>query len=679
MCKGTATGSINLTVTGGTPAYSYVWSNGATVEDPSGLIAGTYTVTVTDANNCAATTSVTITEPFVLLLSTTQVNVLCYGGNNGAIDLSVSGGVSPYTYNWGVGQPTMQDRTGLVAGTYSVTVTDANGCTKTTSATITQPTELALNTTVANSTCGNANGSINLSVAGGTPGYTFLWSNGSTTEDQSGLLAGTYTVVVTDSHGCTKSTSATVNNIGGPALSTTTTPVNCYGDSNGAIDLVVTGGTTPYAYLWSNGYSGQDPSGLVAGTYTVTVTDANACSAITSATVQQPSDILLTKTVTNVVCYGGQNGMIDLTVSGGSPGYTYVWSNGYLSQDPIGLVAGTYTVTVTDSHGCTKTTTATVTQPTEITFAFTVTNLSCYGGVTGAIDLTVMGGVSPYTYIWSNGATNQDISGLSAGPYTVTVTDANACTKATTIILTQPPAVTPVISSITNVNCFGGASGAIDLSVTGGTGAYTYLWSNGFTGQDPSGLIAGTYTVIVTDANGCTGTQSAVVTQPTDIMLTKVVTNVNCYGGSNGSIDLSVAGGTPGYTYAWSNGFTGQDPSGLAAGTYTVTVTDSHGCTKVTSAVVGQPTDIVLTKVVTDANCYGSADGSINLSVSGGTPGYTYLWSNGFAGQDPNGLVAGTYTVTVTDSHGCTKTTCYRWSADGYCFDKSGHQCQLLR
>ncbi|MBK8556401.1 MAG: SprB repeat-containing protein [Lewinellaceae bacterium] len=439
-----------------------------------------------------------------------------------------------------------------------------------------------------------------------------------------------------------------MNNTGGPALSTTTTPVNCFGGSNGAIDLTVTSGTAPYTYIWSNGFTAQDPSGLTAGTYTVTVTDANSCTATASATVAQPTDIILTKVVTDANCYGSADGSINLSVSGGTPGYTYLWSNGFAGQDPNGLVAGTYTVTVTDSHGCTKTTSATVGQPTDIVLTKVVTNANCYGSADGSINLSVSGGTPAYTYLWSNGFTGQDPSGLVAGTYTVTVTDSHGCTKMTSATVGQPTNI--VLTSTTVNSTCGNANGSINLMVSGGSPNYTFNWSNGFMGEDPTGLLAGTYTVTVTDSHGCTKTTSATVNNTGGPALSTTTTPVNCFGGSNGAIDLTVTSGTAPYTYNWSNGFAAQDPSGLIAGTYTVTVTDANSCTATASATVAQPSDIVLTKTVTDANCFGSANGSIDLTVTGGSPAYAYAWSNGFTGQDPIGLAAGTYTVTVTDS-----------------------------
>ncbi len=655
-CFGGSNGTIDLTVSGGVSPYTYVWTNGATTQDISGLTAGTYTVTVTDNVGCTKTASATVSQPPVLALSTVVTNVSCFGGNNGAINLTVSGGTPGYTYVWS-NNATTQDISGLVAGTYTVTVMDANGCTKTTSATVTEPPVLALNTSVTNVLCNSAaTGAIDLTVSGGTPGYTYLWSNNATTQDISGLVAGTYTVTVTDANGCTKTTSATVTQPPAIALSSVVSNVLCNGASTGAIDLTVSGGVAPYSYAWTNGATTQDISGLVAGTYTVTVTDANGCTKTTSATVTQPPALALSTTITNVLCNGASTGAVDLTVSGGTPGYTYTWTNGATTQDISGLVAGTYTVTVTDANGCTKTTSATVTEPPALALSTTVTNVLCNGASTGAVDLTVSGGVAPYSYIWTNGATTQDISNLAAGTYTVTVTDANGCTKTTSATVTQPPALS-LSTSVTNILCNGGATGAIDLSVSGGVSPYSYAWTNGASTQDISGLTAGTYTVTVTDANGCTKTTSATVTENGNLMVSATSTPVSCFGGSNGTVDLTVSGGVSPYTYAWTNGATTQDLSGLTAGTYTVTVTDNVGCSKTTSVTVTQPPVLALSTVVTNLLCYGVPTGAVDLTVSGGTPGFTYVWSNGAVTQDLANLFAGTYTVTVTDANGCTKTT----------------------
>ncbi|MBK8192264.1 MAG: SprB repeat-containing protein [Lewinellaceae bacterium] len=383
---------------------------------------------------------------------------------------------------------------------------------------------MILSTTTVNSTCGNANGSIDLTVTGGTPAYTYMWSTGATIQDPIGLLAGTYTVTVTDANGCTKTTTATINNTGGPSLGAVVTNILCNGASTGAINLTVTGGTNPITFLWSSGHSTEDISNISGGVYTVTVTDANNCIAITSATVTEPTAIVLSTSQFNILCNGASTGAINLTATGGTGAKTYLWSSGQTTEDLTNIAAGTYTVTATDVNGCTKTTSATVTQPPAISLNTSVINVLCNGASTGSIDLTVAGGVLPYSYLWTNGFTAQDPSGLPAGIYMVTVTDGNGCTKTTSATISQPPAI-DLSTVVTNGLCNSATTGVINLTVTGGTGNKTFLWSSGQTTEDISDLTAGTYTVTVTDANGCTKTTSATISQPSAIVLGAVVTN----------------------------------------------------------------------------------------------------------------------------------------------------------
>ncbi len=655
LCNGNSTGSIDLTVSGGTGAYTYSWTGGATTQDRSGLTAGTYTVTVTDANACTKTLSTTITEPANMVLTETHVNVLCNGNSTGSIDLTVSGGTGAYTYSW-TGGATTQDRSGLTAGTYTVTVTDANACTKTLSTTITEPANLVLTETHVNVLCnGNSTGSIDLTVSGGTGAYTYSWTGGATTQDRSGLAAGTYTVTVTDANTCTKTLSVTITEPASMSLTETHVNVLCNGGNTGSIDLTVSGGSSPYTYSWTGGATTQDRSGLTAGTYTVTVTDANTCTKTLSVTITEPASMSLTETHVNVLCNGGNTGSIDLTVSGGSSPYTYSWTGGATTQDRSGLTAGTYTVTVTDANTCTKTLSVTITEPASMSLTETHVNVLCNGGNTGSIDLTVSGGSSPYTYSWTGGATTQDRSGLTAGTYTVTVTDANTCTKTLSVTITEPAAMSLTETHV-NVLCNGGNTGSIDLTVSGGSSPYTYSWTGGATTQDRSGLTAGTYTVTVTDANTCTKTLSVTITEPASMSLTETHVNVLCNGGNTGSIDLTVSGGSSPYTYSWTGGATTQDRSGLAAGTYTVTVTDANTCTKTLSVTITEPASMSLTETHVNVLCNGGNTGSIDLTVSGGSSPYTYSWTGGATTQDRSGLTAGTYTVTVTDANSCTKT-----------------------
>jgi gliding motility-associated-like protein len=655
-CFGADNGSINVTVTGGTPGFNYIWSNSSTTEDISGLAPGTYTVSVTDANNCLAVTAATISEPAILTSSATQINVSCFGGNNGSINLTVGGGTTPYSFNWG-GGIVSEDRTGLTAGTYTVTVSDANSCTTVTSVTLTQPAAIAVSTSQQNVLCnaGN-NGAIDLTVGGATAPYSFIWSNGRTTEDLTGLTAGTYQVTVTDANFCTTITSATVTEPSAITLTTVVTNSSCFGSDNGSVDLTVSGGTPGYSFSWSNAAISEDINSLSPNTYTVTITDGNSCTATRSVTVTEPVLLTASTTQVNVSCFGGNNGSINLTVGGGTTPYSFNWGGGIVSEDRTGLTAGTYTVTVTDANFCTTVTAVTITQPTILTSSATQVNVSCFGGNNGSIDLTVGGGTAPYSFNWGAGIVSEDRTNLTAGTYTVTVTDGNSCTTVTSVTITQPTAITATTVS-GNVSCFNGNNGFINLTVSGGTVPYSFNWGAGITSEDRTGLTAGTYTVTVTDGNGCTLTRSATITQPSVLGATTTQVNVSCFGGNNGAVNLTVTGGTTPYSYNWTGGVNTEDRTGLSAGTYSVTVTDANFCTTVTAVTITQPAQLSASNTFTNISCFGGTNGSVNLTVTGGTQPYAFNWSNGRTTEDINTLSAGTYTVTVTDLNGCSITS----------------------
>ncbi|NQX77435.1 VWA domain-containing protein, partial [Gilvibacter sp.] len=298
---------------------------------------------------------------------------------------------------------------------------------------------------------------------------------------------------------------STINIPSPPQVASVVTDVLCFGDSTGAIDITVTEGTPPYTYAWSNGATTEDISGLAAGSYTVTVTDADGCNNVTTSAivVSEPNEALeITADITDVACFGENTGAIDVSVTGGTAPYTYSWDSGESTQDLSGLAAGVYELTVTDANGCSDGVASfTVGQPTAaLSESAAITDAACFGEATGAIDLTVAGGTAPYTYSWSNGASTEDISGLAAGDYTVDIEDANGCMLSQTYTVGQPAAGLSESASITDAACFGEATGAIDLTVAGGTAPYTYSWSNGASTEDISGLAAGDYTVDIEDA-----------------------------------------------------------------------------------------------------------------------------------------------------------------------------------
>ncbi|WP_191906990.1 T9SS type A sorting domain-containing protein [Adhaeribacter soli] len=545
-------------------------------------------------------------------------------------------------------------------GSLSYMLPTCEGPRKPVTVTVNPAATLTIN--AANVTChGAANGTATVSASGGTAPYTYLWSNGATTATISNLAPGTYTVTSTDAKGCRSTNTVTITEPASVlAANVTGTNATCNGSATGTASVSANGGTAPYSYSWSPaGGTAATASGLTAGTYTVTITDARGCTITRSLTIGQPAAIAGSTVVTNVSCFGGSNGSINLTPSGGSGPYTFNWGGGVTTEDRTGLLAGNYSVTITDANGCTGTVTATVGQPASPVSGTTViTNVACNGGNTGAINLTPTGGTGSYTFLWNDGRTTEDRTGLVAGTYSVTITDANSCTSTVTTTVGQPASPVSGTTVVTNVACNGGTNGAINLTPNGGTAPYTFNWGNGITTEDRTGLAAGTYTVVITDLNGCTASISAAVGQPaTAIGGSTVVSHVSCFGGSNGTIDLTPSGGTAPYTYNWSGGITTQDRTGLSAGTYTVVITDANGCTGTVTASVNQPSAPVSgTTVVTNVSSFGGSNGAINLTPSGGTAPYTYNWGGGITTQDRTGLIAGTYTVTITDDNGCTGT-----------------------
>ncbi|MDQ3049698.1 MAG: SprB repeat-containing protein [Bacteroidota bacterium] len=649
VCNGA---SAIFTASGGD---SYLWSTGETTASIEVSSTGIYTVTVSEAFGCSISCqkSLTAASPFSLDFDVTDV--FCFGDATGAINLNIVGGGVGLIFDWSNGA-TSEDISGLTAGTYTVTVTDENGCSVTGSAEIVQPdAALEVNETHLDASCfDGSDGSIDLTITGGTAPYEVNWSNNSTDEDLTGLSEGTYSVVVTDFFGCTAGFSVDIEEPTQIVIDDTQENVACNGGNDGSIDISVSGGTPGYDYLWEDNSTAEDRTGLSAGTYTVTVTDDNGCTATETYFISQAGTLELDETHENVSCFEGNDGSIDLTVSGGTPGYTYLWNDGSVSDDRSTLAATMYTVTVSDANGCSVVESIVITEPDLLEVSEFHEDVDCFGNSNGSINLTVNGGVDPYSFIWNNGSTDEDLTGLISGTYTVTVTDENGCSVTESIFIDQPTELLITDSDITDVSCYGGSNGAIDITVSGGTPDYIFSWSNGMDTEDISGLTMGSYNVNIVDANGCSAYMEFEVDEPTLLEVSETNIDITCFDANNGSIDLTVTGGTLNYSYDWSNGASTEDISGLAAGTYTVIVTDGNGCTATLSVEITQPLLLEVMEAHSDETCNESNNGSINLGVMGGTPDYSYNWSNGETTQDISGLVAGTYTVTVTDDNGCT-------------------------
>ncbi len=633
-CFGYNDGTAYSTVTGGVPPYQYLWSNGDVADSAVGLTAGTYYLTVTDSNGCQHTDSITFTQPIPVNLSATLstfngYNVPCNGDSLACVSLAVGGGNAPYTYVWDIQDTaTGSQLCNLPADTINVRIFDANGCSLDTSFILTEPLPLGPNATLSgfngfNISCnGSADGFINLSVSGGVTPIDYLWSNTETTQNITGLVANTYSVNITDANGCVDSASFTLTEP--PAITNTvsSTPTTC-GQSNGTASVTVVTGLTPYTYSWSpGGQTTATATGLDPDTYYITITDSVNCTHLDSVVVSAlPVIAASISSQSDNLCFGSAIGNATLSLSGGTSPFTYVWSNGDTGMTADSLPAGLISVTITDSNNCTGSASTTITEPAQIVPTVTGTDARCSGVNDGSASVSVAGGTSPFTYSWSNGDSGLSADSLGAGYAVVTITDNNSCTVLDSVNILQPSSIVSSITTTSPVSCNSGDNGSATVAApSGGTSPYTYLWSNGDATLTADSLTAGAITVVITDANGCTLSLNGSITQPVAIAINATSTNVTCYGDADGTANAAVSGGTNPYGYAWSpSGGTAVSASGLAPGTYTVTVTDGNNCTSTSSVVITQPNQILAQAGTDQAGCdpVFALDAQLSGSVTG--------------------------------------------------------------
>ncbi len=507
-CFGDNNGSSTVVISGGVKPYSYLWSSGETGNAISGKGPGAYVLTVTDSNGCQKVKTVNIIEPYELATSTQITHPLCYGdGILGSAIVSVSRGMKPYTYLWSTGETTNYI-TGKPAGSYVLTITDANGCVKVKTVDIIEPKELATSTQITHPLCyGDGTlGSAIVNVSRGTKPYSYSWSSGETSNSISGKQAGTYVLTITDANGCTKL--KTVNIVEPFELATSTVFTNalCFGTATGGAIVSVSRGTKPYSYVWNSNpvQTTNELSNVVAGSYTLTITDSNNCVKTKTVSITEPAtEISTIKTMTGPTCYNGNDGTICVTASGGTGALTYSWNKGQSTSCIQNLTAGVYVVYITDANGCQGHWTITLTNPAPIVANVVSSNISCFGGTNGTASVSVLGGSGYFTYLWSNGSTNDSLSGLVAGTYNVVVSDTrDGCSATASGFITEPSAITTV-KTMSGPTCYGANNGEICVVASGGTGALTYSWNTGQSTSCIQNLTAGVYVAYVTDANGC--------------------------------------------------------------------------------------------------------------------------------------------------------------------------------
>lgn len=701
-CFGGNNGSITVTASGGTGILTYTLNPGSisnTTGVFSGLVAGTYTVSVTDANSCGPVTSgaIVVTQPPVIQITgSSKTDITCNGLTNGTITVTAVGGTGTLTYtlNPGAINNTTGLFAGLSAGSYTVSVTDANNCGPFTTGTIQiiQPPAIQITgTSKTDITCnGLTNGTITVTATGGTGTLTYTLNPGAISNTSgifTGLSAGSYTVSVTDANSCGPIVTAPIQIIEPVViqiLSSGGTNITCFGLNNGTITVTASGGVGTLTYTLNPGAINNTTgvfTGLSAGTYTVSVTDANSCGPVSSApiSVTEPPAIVISSTSsTNVSCNGGNNGTITIVAVGGTSTLTYTLNPGSISNTTGifgGLMAGTYTVSVTDVNNCGPVVSGSIviTQPTAIAITGeSKTNITCFGLTNGTITVTAAGGTAPLTFTLNPGSVIQptgSFSGLGAGNYTVSVSDANGCAPvvSNSIQIIQPAQIQITSISKTDISCFGLTNGTITATATGGIAPLVYTLlpnsiSNG-TGIF-TGLSAGSYTVSVTDANSCGPVSGGpvVITQPNQITASIIVSNATCNGTPTGSITINASNGVPPYSYSINGGGSfqaGNVFTSLSAGIYNIVVRDANGCVRnFGDYTVSEPALVTFTTNVVGITCYGAADGSIQVNATGGTPPYLYS----IEGDDILAYQAGslftnlgpdTYFVIVKDANGC--------------------------
>lgn len=582
ICGIVPDGKVTAVPFGGTPPYTYLWSTGATTAQITGLPQGTYTVTVTDVKGCTAVGSGTVYfwDEGIWLMET-HTNVTCFGLNNGTAHISAMSGTPPYTYLWSTGS-TLQDVTGLAPGNYTVTVRDANGCTNFMNIPITQPPALGCTSTTVNAACGLA-GSATVVPSGGTPPYTILWNTGSTNFTISGM-PGTYTATLKDANNCTKAVSVTIGGTNTSLTVSATVVSNAGCTIGGSATATASAGSGNYAFSWDNGNTTATATNLSAGNHSFTVTDiTTGCTGVGTVNIPTAPPLTVSTTVvTNATCLVG--GSATATGAGGTPPYTYKWDNNQTTATATNLGAGPHSVMVTDSKGCVATAIVIIGQTQGPTVTVVVnSNATCIGG--GSATASATGGAGGYVFLWDNGQTTATATNLSVGAHKVTVTDAAGCSAVGMATITQPGAPSVIVSPGSPANCIAGG-GSATAGASGGTGPYTFLWSNGSTSATVSNLSAGTYTVTVRDALGCTATGqvSVAASIPPNVV---IVASSNAKCDQPGSATASASGGSGAYSYKWDNGELTATALNLAAGPHTVTVTDAAGCTATASVNIG--------------------------------------------------------------------------------------------
>ncbi|MEW7290667.1 T9SS type A sorting domain-containing protein [Aquimarina sp. 2304DJ70-9] len=730
LCYDDALGELLATVTGGYPIdsspsdFEYRWyqientietpiNTDLTLDHIENLSAGTYKVVTNDSKGASAEKIFNLLQPddLVVTLTSAPIDVKCRGEATGVIDITVVGGPKdedtgeylPYTFSWTkVGDPTFkattEDLQNITAGTYEVVVIDDNLCTTSLSqaVVIEQPDAILeiYDVNPVNLTgFQTQNGSISLEVRGGTPPYNYSWTDldnplyTASNQDINQLSIGRYRLIVTDKNDCTTSITQEITEPN--QLIVTIQPISvdnsiqCFGEQT-LVPLITNtvGGVGAYTYEWFEEsdlntviFTTSETTTVNVGTYVVVVTDENGNKDDDTYEVTEPDKLDIGENVTHLLCRGDDNGRIDITVMGGVEPYSFSWSNGETIEDLSSLRAGNYTIIVTDANDCTFEKEIEVEQPPGLFINGDIIRVypSSNGARDGRITVNIGGGTPPYDYEWRdfNGvvqpSTTNVLDNIGAEKYALTVTDANDCTlEIDDVDLFEPPALEVTIEQVNVISCFGTSTGSLSAIVVGGvpfnsSKQYNYQWfdadTNTITGGDSfllEGIAAGNYYVVVTDAvSKSVPSEVFDLNQPLALELELSADFINCGDAADWTITPQINGGTAPYRYVWNNGKTSDRLENVVAGTYSLEIIDARGCRASDQITVSPPDALIVRESLNIPTCYGGCDGAIFLETEGGTPPYTYQWSNGSTTKDLNTICSGTYVATITDIKGC--------------------------
>lgn len=664
-CKNPA-GSAAINETGGTGPYTFIWTTtGGNEATASLLAAGDYVAYIKDDNQCGDSAHVHISSTGGLSVSIDNVtNVSCNGGNNGSAT-AIAKGAAPYSYLWSASGGNEQTAKNLSAATYTVTVTDAEGCMASASVQITEPSAITTTMNAHATTCGNDNGSADVTVTGGTGLYSYNWAPGNyNTSNISNVAAGSYALTIKDGNGCVKNEAITINkSVAVQIRAIASVDVLCYGQQTGAASVEIASANGPVVFKWSGmqrQYYGNTIQNVDAGTYQLTVTDSAGCTATGNVTINQPEGLSHQVKITAATC-AMANGSAVVSEIGGTAPYSYAWSSSpETSSSWSTLLSGDYTVYIKDANQCRDTANIHITNLGGVSASIVnKKDVSCFGANNGSASVTASGDFAPFSYAWTNGVNSADISNLVAGDYSVTVKDQQGCTAVASTHIAQPDEIKTSVS-VTNTSC-NNANGIAAVTVTGGTAPYSYAWfpDNAST-SDINNLAAGHYVVAITDANSCQKVDSAIIQPSFNPVIDSIShTNVTCFGKENGSATANVSGGITPYSYRWKNNeytFTTTSIRNVGAGNYQFTVTDAAGCTASASAIIAEPSELKLQVDAVSTTC-GTNNGAATVIAAGGVSPYQYLWSTGRTSNAVSNLSAGSYMVSCTDANGCIATT----------------------